>query len=356
MTFAEWFHKLTRARRGDLRHAIRVAVACAATYAIMRIFNIPGGQWAVFTTIIVIQTNIGGTIGQAVERLIGTMVGAAAGAVAVYAEETTQADTVLVLTIMVAAVAFAAASRPTLRAAPLTAVIMLVAHPLGLDPATAALYRIGEIFLGGVIGVAATLLIFPAHAHAAVVSKLSTVLSELEGVLAVHRAALAVGGAGASAVEQLVATRATLSAMQTAMGEADRENASRLGDSLHSEATLRTAWRVRNDLVALGRTLDDPLPVEGMIKAGDAVLLAYGVFLAGCRASLGKNGPRPDRVAFAKAHADFQDAVQALRAAGVMRGIPFDDLAQAFGFVFAVESLYSNLSDLADRLQEASED
>lgn len=356
MTFAEWFHKLTRARRGDLRHAIRVAVACATTYAIMRIFNIPGGQWAVFTTIIVIQTNIGGTIGQAVERLIGTMVGAAAGAVAVYAEETTQADTVLVLTIMVAAVAFAAASRPTLRAAPLTAVIMLVAHPLGLDPATAALYRIGEIFLGGVIGVAATLLIFPAHAHAAVVSKLSTVLSELEGVLAVHRAALAVGGAGASAVEQLVATRATLSAMQTAMGEADRENASRLGDSLHSEATLRTAWRVRNDLVALGRTLDDPLPVEGMIKAGDAVLLAYGVFLAGCRASLGKNGPRPDRVAFAKAHADFQDAVQALRAAGVMRGIPFDDLAQAFGFVFAVESLYSNLSDLADRLQEASED
>ena len=130
----------------------------------------------------------------------------------------------------------------------------------------------------------------------------------------------------------------------------------------HCAATYGTFWAVyglsrtlfRNDLAALGRTLNDPLPAPGMIGPGEAVLEAYGAFLAACRASL-NNGPRPDRVAFAKAHVDFQDAVQALRAAGVMRGIPFDDLAQTFGFVFAVESLYGNLSDLADRLQEASD-
>jgi uncharacterized membrane protein YccC len=348
----EHMRLLLRARRGDVRHAIRVSTACALTFAIMRIFNIPGGQWAVFTTIIVIQTNIGGTIVQAVERLIGTMVGAAAGAVAVYAQETSGVDVVLVLTILVAIVAFAAASRPTLRAAPLTAVIMLVAHPLGLDPATAALYRIGEIFLGGVIGVAATLLIFPAHAHAAVVARLAKVLSQLEAIAASHAQRLSKGGAEAAASGFLTETRVTLAEMQTAMGEADRENASRLGDSLHSDATLRTAWRVRNDLVSLGRALNDPLPAPGMIPPGEAVLQAYVAFLAACRLSL-NGGPRADRVGFAKAHADFQDAVQALRAAGAMRGIPFDDLAQTFGFVFAVEALYSNLSDLADRLQEA---
>jgi hypothetical protein len=353
-----WFERLRlllRARRGDLGHAIRVSVACAATFAIMRIFNIPGGQWAVFTTIIVIQTNIGGTIVQAVERLIGTMVGAAAGAAAVYAQQTSGVDVVLVLTLLVAVLAFVAASRPTLRAAPLTAVIMLVAHPLGLDPATAAAYRIGEIFLGGFIGVAATLLIFPAHAHAAVLSKLTTVLAELEAVTASHARRLSIGGADAAARDLLVASRGTLAEMQTAMGEADRENATRLGDNPHSDATLRTAWRVRNDLVSLGRTLNDPLPAEGMIAPGEALLGAYVAFLLACRTSL-TGGARPDRVAFAKAHADFQDSVQALRAAGVMRGIPFDDLAQTFGFVFAVESLYSNLSDLADRLQEAHQD
>lgn len=341
-----------RAQRGDVRHAIRVAVACGATFAIMRLLNIPGGQWAVFTTIIVIQTNIGGTIVQAVERLIGTMVGAAAGAVAVYAQEATGADVVAVLVILVAIVAFATAGRPALRAATLTAVIMLVAHPVGLDPLTAALYRVGEIFLGGFIGVAATALIFPAHAHAAVLARLTTVLAELEAVVASHARHLSIGGADTAAAPLLTATRVTLGEIQTAMGEADRENASRLGDNPHSEATLRTAWRVRNDLVSLGRTLHDPLPAAGMVPPGEALLKAYVAFLGGLRASLG-GGPRPDRVAFAKAHADFQDSVQALRAAGVMRGIPFDDLAQTFGFVFAVEALYSNLSDLADRLQEA---
>lgn len=344
---------LLRAQHGDIRHAIRVSLACGVTFAIMRLLNIPGGQWAVFTTIIVIQTSIGGTIDQAVERLIGTMVGAAAGAAAVYAQETSRADVVLILVILVAIIAFVSASRPALRAAPLTAVIMLVAHPIELDPVTAALYRVGEIFLGGFIGVAATTLIFPAHAHAAVAARLTTVLAELEAIAASHARHVSVGGAGAAAGGLLSATRVTLGEMQTAMGEANRENASRLGSSPHSDATLRTAWRVRNDLVSLGRTLDDPLPAAGMVAPGEAVLQAYAAFLGECRAGLGGTA-RPDRVAFAKAHADFQDSVQALRAAGAMRGIPFDDLAQTFGFVFAVEALYSNLSDLADRLQEAN--
>ena len=343
-----------RARRGDLRHAIRVSVACGLTFALMRLLTIPGGQWAVFTTIIVVQTSIGGTIAQAVERLIGTMFGAAAGAAAVYAQEAARADSVLVLVLLVALVAFVAASRPTLRAAPLTAVIMLVAHPAGLDPATAALYRIGEIFLGGFVGVAATLVIFPAHAHAAVVARLIMALGQLEAVLASHQSHVPTGGAEAAATEILLATRKSLGEIQTAIGEAERENASLLGSSRHSDATLYTAWRVRNDLVSLGRALNDPIPVAGMVAPGQTVLAACGRFLSACRANLA-GGPRPDQVAFAKAHADFQDAVQALRASGVMRGIPFDDLAQAFGFVFAVEALYSNLGDLADRLREDQE-
>jgi uncharacterized membrane protein YccC len=340
-----------QSRHGDFRHAVRVAAACAATFAIMRILNIPGGQWAVFTTVIVMQTSIGGTIAQAVERLIGTMVGAVAGAAAVYAQEVSGADQVLVLSILVAFVAFVAGSRPTLRAAPLTAVIMLVAHPAELEPAIAALYRVGEILLGGVTGVAATLLIFPAHAHAAVVSKLTAVFATLEAILASHASRLALGGAGDAATPLFQDSREQLGQMQTAMGEAARESASRLGSNRHSDATARTTWRVRNDLVSLGRALSSPLPVPGMIAPGEQVLKAYQAFLATCREHL-TGGPRPDRIAFAAAHEAFQDAVQALRDSGVMRGIPYDDLAQAFGFVFAVDALYANLSDLSDRLEE----
>jgi hypothetical protein len=97
--------------------------------------------------------------------------------------------------------------------------------------------------------------------------------------------------------------------------------------------------------------LNEGLQVKGLLQPATAVLKGYGAFVAACRASI-TGGPRPDRMAFAKAHADFQAEVQALRQSGAMRGIPYDDLAQAFGFVFAVDALYSNLSDLSDRLQE----
>jgi len=338
-------------RHGDFRHAVRLSVACAVTFAIMRILNIPGGQWAVFTTVIVMQTSIGGTIAQAVERLIGTMVGAVAGAAAVYAQEVSGADAVLVLSILVAFVAFVAGSRPTLRAAPLTAVIMLVAHPVELEPAVAALYRVGEIMLGGVTGVAATLLIFPAHAHAAVVAKLTAVFGTLEQVMTLHSERLATGGADEAATPLFQNSREQLGQLQTAMGEAAQESASRLGSNRFSDATARTTWRVRNDLVSLGRTLTSPLPVPGLIAPGQTVLKGYSDFLAACRLSL-TGGPRPDRIAFAALHDDFQAAVQSLRETGVMRGIPYDDLAQTFGFVFAIDALYANIGDLSDRLAE----
>ena len=353
--FKDRLAALLRIRRNDVRHAIRVSLACGATFAFMRLFNIPGGQWAVFTTVIIMQGSVGSTLNQAVERLIGTMVGAVAGSVAVYAQEKSGVDEAMLLVILVAIVAFMAASRPALRAAPVTAVIMLVAHPAGMTPAAAAVYRIGEIFLGGIVGVAATLLIFPAHAHATVMTRLNAVLVQLEAILASHAARLTLGDADTAAMDVYLASRGSLGALQTAMGEAARESATRLGANRHTEATPRTAWRVRNDLVSLGRTLNQPLSVEGMVAPGAAVLKAYGQFLAACRASL-TGGARPDRVSFAKAHAAFEADVEALRATGVMRGIPYDDLSQTFAFVFAVEALYTNLSDLADRLQEAQEE
>lgn len=340
-----------RKHRGTIRHALRVSAAAGLTFALIRLFNFPGGQWAVFTSIIVVQTSIGGTIAQAVERFIGTIVGAVAGAAAAYIQEATKADPVLVLVLLVALVAFMAGGRPALRAAPLTAVIMLVAHPLELDPATAAVLRIAEILLGGLVGVAATLVVFPAHAHAAVAAKLSGVLSQFEAILASHVASLTAGGADAAAHPFYAQARLSLGEMQTAMGEAARESASRLGDISHTEATSRTTWRVRNDLVALGRTLNEAMHVKGLVEPATAVLTGYVAFIAACRAGM-SGGPRPDRLAFAQAHADFQAAVQGLREAGAMRGIPYDDLAQAFGFVFAVDALYANLSDLSDRLQE----
>ena len=71
----------------------------------------------------------------------------------------------LALMLAVAPLAAMAAVRPRLRIAPLTAVIILLAAPADVSAPLAALERIFEIALGTGVGLAASLLIFPARAH-----------------------------------------------------------------------------------------------------------------------------------------------------------------------------------------------
>ena len=67
--------------------------------------------------------------------------------------------------------------------APVTAVIMLIGPTTHLDPLTTAFFRVAEITVGSLVGVAATLLIFPARAHASVVSGVQTIAGQLAGLL-----------------------------------------------------------------------------------------------------------------------------------------------------------------------------
>ncbi|WP_216072840.1 hypothetical protein, partial [Acinetobacter baumannii] len=55
------------------------------------------------------------------------------------------------------------------------------------------------------------------------------------------------------------ALRQALSGVEQAMKDADRERASRLADHDIPPPVPRTLWRVRNDLVAVGATLNEPL-------------------------------------------------------------------------------------------------
>jgi hypothetical protein len=59
----------------------------------------------------------------------------------------------------------AAAIRPQLRVAPVTAAIVLLTDPAGAPVEQFVLDRIIEIGLGGLIGVLAMVLIFPARSH-----------------------------------------------------------------------------------------------------------------------------------------------------------------------------------------------
>lgn len=346
--------KAAAARKTEIRHAIRVSAAVGAAFALATLLRLPQGYWAVFTAVIVVQSSLGATITASTERFMGTVVGALAGAVAAYLHTKWPEFGGLILCVTVALLAFLASMRPALKAAPVTAVIMLIGGTTAhLSPLVAAGWRVAEITVGSIVGVAATLLIFPARAHASVVANIQKIAGLQAHILDDYVLVLRGTPGPTDHLKAQDDLRTALAKLQTAVTEADRESASKLSDRSVSDALPRTLWRLRNDTVMVGRTLREPLPASDLAPAAADMLEASGRFLRGS-ADLLAGGPRPDRIAFAEAHQAFQTCVEGLRQNGVTRDLEFDDAARVFGLVFAIENLFANLGDFEERIEEAA--
>ncbi|MDB5454612.1 MAG: hypothetical protein JWP92_197, partial [Caulobacter sp.] len=315
------------ARQTEIRHAIRVTAAVGAAYALATLLRLPQGYWAVFTAVIVVQTSIGATITASMERLLGTVVGGLAGAAGAYLQARFGLNEGLVLCGVVAILVFGATVRPRLKVAPITAVIVLIGATNHLDPLLSAALRVAEITVGSLVGVAATLLIFPARAHGAVIDRTQEVAGLIAELLDHYALKLRGGETELDARGHYDGTLAALAKLQTAMTEAERESASKLSVRSVSDALPRTLWRLRNDAAVVGRALREPLPTPGLNLQAAAMLVAAAGFLRQAAAHLDQ-GPRPDRVAFAEAHLAFQTAVETLRSSGVTRALAFDDAAR----------------------------
>ena len=62
-----------------LRHSARTAVAAMAAIVVARLFALPETYWAAVTTLIVMQSELGATLGVSVRQLVGTALGVAVG-------------------------------------------------------------------------------------------------------------------------------------------------------------------------------------------------------------------------------------------------------------------------------------
>lgn len=342
------------ARHAELRHAVRVSVAVGAAFAMSALLHLPQGYWSVFTAVIVVQTSIGGTLAASKDRLIGTVVGGLVGALATYLKSNTLLQEGVVLSLTIAILAFGAAVRPSLKVAPITAAIVLIGQTQGMPPLEAAAWRVAEIIIGSVIGLAATLFVFPARAHGSVVEQSAQVMGQIADILELYRRRLA----GEPVLEEVdtshAAIRRSLASLETVMAEARREASSRLSVQTAPEALPRTIWRVRNDTVTVERALSRPLPsavaeklaqpAMDMLAAESQALRAFADAVRAAKAA--------DRAVLDTAHSNFQKAVETFRAAGLTRALGFDTAARVFGLIFAIENLYGNLRDLADRVDE----
>jgi gas vesicle protein len=345
---------LIGARRAELRQAVRVTVGCILAFIIDHLFNLPQGYWAVFTVVIVMQGSIGGTLSAAIDRMKGTLLGAAIGGAAAALRPQTPLGLGEALAVSVGLTALAAALRPTLKVAPVTAVIMLISPSGGhLGPLEAALLRVVEIFIGSVIGVATSVLVLPARSQRVVIDRVQAALAQL-AVLCEHYADdLGLPSGRPDRHIENAAIRTALGQVEAGMADAARERSSRLSDHQIAEAMPRTLWRVRNDCVAAGRAVAAlPESIRPRLGPAAAALLRVEAgFMRRCGAVLA-GGAQVDRAGKLEALGTFDDVIGELRSAGVTQALGFDEAGPVFALAFALESLDRNTSDLADRVDE----
>ena len=69
-----------RLNRQELIHSVRTAVAALISLELARLFRLPEAYWTAITTIIVMQSTLGASLTVSGQRLAGTILGCALGA------------------------------------------------------------------------------------------------------------------------------------------------------------------------------------------------------------------------------------------------------------------------------------
>jgi len=341
----------------QLRQAARVLIGSSLAYAAYHLLHLPQGYWAVFTVIIVLQGSIASTLGAAIDRLFGTIAGALIGGIATVAIQHGDVTTGVALAIVVGITAFAAAVRPQLKVAPVTAAILLLTQPPGSHVASYVVDRILEIALGGLVGVATSVLIFPARSQPLVLARAADVLEQIQRMLGII--AISIRNAGPPALaEEHSSLRVALGTVELAANDAERERASGLAYGAAAPPIVRALWRIRNDLILVARAVDLPLPAAAakiISEPAAALLVAEANYTALCAVALRTGGTAP-REKEETHYQTFETAFSSLRATGVIRPLDFTDAGRVFGLAFAIDVLRRDLADLGGRLGQRADD
>ena len=333
-------------RRAEIRHGLRIAVAGMLSYVAAQLLTLPQGYWAVFTAVLVVQGSVGGSWKAAIDRLVGTFMGAIYGAtIAALVPHDNVVTLGIALAISLTPLALVAALYPNYRVAPITAVILLLGSSVSTEgPVLAAILRTIEVSLGGFIGISVSLFVLPARAHALMGNAANRVLQRLADLLADLMNGLIAPVDPAAIMARHDAVRVALTALENISDEAAREKRNYLTDDADPEPVTRTLRRVRHDLVLIGRVGAKPLPEEIALVLKPGLAAFSGVaseFLSATGRTFAERQSPPSLDGFRAALGDVLATMQSIK--GEERLI-----ALTFGF----EQLQLNLGDLVRRAGE----
>ncbi|HYM00765.1 MAG TPA: FUSC family protein [Blastocatellia bacterium] len=151
------------ARQVRLKQAIKTGIAAAISLYVARFFKLPEGYWAVISTLIVMQSNVGATVNASSGRLAGTAIGAIMGGVFVAAIGSSSLSFILAVTVTVIVCASLRLFESYRLAGVTVAIIMLVHHS---GPGwIIAVHRFLEVSIGIVVALLVSVTVWPAGAR-----------------------------------------------------------------------------------------------------------------------------------------------------------------------------------------------
>lgn len=160
-------------QRDEIRTTTQTVVAVLLSFAAMELLPLDTLSWAVFSALFVVQANIGGTIGLALWRVAGALVGAAVAVLLILF--TGQEDrTFTVLAIGVAIMSGLSIRWPSLSYGLVTVAIIAVTPDFNLIEET--FEKVAAITIGSCSAILACMIVLPVSAHRSATNQLAEAL------------------------------------------------------------------------------------------------------------------------------------------------------------------------------------
>jgi uncharacterized membrane protein YccC len=358
--FLKPLSNLIRPRKAQLALALRVTVAAAGAFAIATAMHLRLPLWAVLTSLIVTQMSVGRSLKATRDYMFGTVGGAIyGGAIAVLIPHSGEGGLLALLVLAVAPLALVAAINPSLNAATVTAVIVLLVPTIShVDPLASAIDRVMEVTVGALTGLLVSFLLLPSRAHTQIRVSAARTLELIAAAFSELLAGLT-RGLDNDALHQIQDGIGKALVELNALGaEAERERAAHLSTAPDTGPLLRTILRLRHDLVMIGRACLVALPLDlqarlavPLDRVSDAVVTYLRAAAASLRTGDTSHSPSPIDEALQLYAAE----VAALRNEGLTRGRPGDVAERFFALGFVLEQMRQNLNDLGRCVADWSE-
>ncbi|WP_432728034.1 FUSC family protein [Variovorax sp. W6] len=315
-------------RNGRWRPGVQLAAAVAIAWCVATALHLPESFWAVMSVLIVMRPSAGSTLDAGWDRVRGTAAGALVGLAGVYLQHH-GAPALATTLALVVLLAFASASVPGMRSAPVAALIILSAGGIpGHTPLQVALLRMVQIGIGVGVALAVSTVMSEYHAGVRFDEGCAALLRGIAKRMSATKRPV-----DAVEIERIQAgTRAALARLSALAGSADLEArwwrrgvvAGATGGSYRDKARL--AARIFQDATMLDRVLR---LAPGM--QADAAQAA-GAAIAGMADALAGKAAPPDlgELGRCAAHASSQDSASSALLAAPLN-LLLDDLRRLQG-------------------------